>query len=289
MGRRKLTETDDNSRRRGRPKTNVPLKRWQDYVDAVCETHPGRGLGGLQLFTFIRREHPSAAHSTIDSFYKVMNGTMPARLGFDTALAKALRLEEIGSGPDDFDLAPDSFKTKLKGERPLSLTESLAQGRDGTKLLLYPRADPRTRHFGAGTGSAPMVLDAGTSYSLSIVRAATASGVDGPLLLLGYGYGDRQWQFVSAVADSPITPITRIQWGRMTSISLTPDYQPGKFTLFAVGAKRPFSTALTSLFCQHREIRGFFSNLELTALENAVREAISHGAWVASLDYVLRG
>jgi hypothetical protein len=283
----KTAQNDENARRRGRPRASGPTRRWNDYLEIVRRVRPGPGQETSELFAYMLREHGSAVQKTLTTFRRVLSGAARARPGFAAALADALRLGEMNSGADDFDLPPAEFETRLQGSPPPSLAQLFLRAADGTRLQL--EADPLegVRAFGRQAGLA--VLDVGVSYALSIARPEARAGTQGPLLLVGYGKGDRRWQFVSAVADHPLSPATVVQWSRLTGVSLTPSEQPGTFVLYALGGRRPFDNSLTVLFERHRDGSAYLNDADVAAVRRAVERAVDQGGWSASLEYALRG
>jgi len=283
-----MTENDGNSRRPGRPRATTPLKVWGEYVEAVQIHCPGHRTAPRTLFEHLRRQAPSAVHETQTSFGRVLAGDMAAKPGFAVALAQGLGLEELGMTPADLDLPIAAFTERLVSNRPHSLARLLKTAVSGASIALRPSAMDlnAVRHFGA-KAAAMTVLVAEVSHDLSITRPHEVQGVDGRLLLLGYGYEDHRWQLVSSVADRPVAPTANVQWGRHTGISITPSYQGGTFALYAIGSSTAFAPPLSALFDRHKGGDGFLNDREIATVEQCVGAAVKEG-WVALLNYSIQ-
>jgi len=278
-----------NNGRPGRPPQNLPARVWGDYVDAVRAVRPGPGLSDNELFEWLSREKKSAVPATLASFQRILSGNRTARPGFDVALVGALGLMSLGLDETTFDLTPDAFKARLIEAQPPKLAQILDQARDGTQISLKPRSAllGRFRHFGAAIK--PVVpVSADVPHHLSIRRPALVAGVDGYLLLLGYGLADRKWQLVSAVTDTPHAPDRKTQWSALASgISMTAPYQTGEFVLHALGASGPYSPGMVALWKSLVGTPAFLDERQITQVTRETEAMIAQGAWSSALHYVM--
>ena len=283
-----MAGTGDKSER-GRPPVNLPTKAWGAYVDAVRELRPSPGLESHDLFEFLRREHPSAMPGTIGTFQRVLSGNRGARPGFEVALAAALRLSRFNLDESAFDLELAEFRERLEKDPSPSLTHLLDQGRDGTRIELKPRSAMLAgrRHFGARIEPV-MSVNAYVPHYLLIRRPREAVGVDGFLLLLGQGLGDRKWQLVSSITDQPHSPAIRTQWSSLDSdISMTAPLQSGEFVLHAIGSPVRFSEAMIALFQSLVDTEAFLGERQISRIAAEVSRVIAQGGWSSSLHYTI--
>lgn len=274
--------------RRGRP-PGEPPKRWRDYLDVLETIRPARFPSFQALHAWLAREHPFAIQANYQAFQRVLNGVSPPRPGLGGALIAAYGLQGAGLVAEDFDLPAGEFRARLGARSASGLSDLIAGWADGTTIHLEGRgAGPRSKHFGADTLENEEVLIAKQSYALRIARPIDLPGVDGPLLLLGFGLSDRRWQFVSAVADNPLPPDRRVQWGAATGVSLTVSSAAGPATLYAIGSQRPFPTTFVDFFERHRNMsrqRGLLSPSELLRIEDLLAALSPQRPWAALLHY----
>jgi hypothetical protein len=226
---------------------------------------------------------------TREHIRRILAGSRKTPPAFRDHLADALDLARLGLSAADLDLDSAQFEQKLERDAMPSLAHLLDEGCDGTRLELKPspKATPLYRHFGGPKLAPPAGVAAHQPHMLLFHRSPDLTGTDGFLLLLSFGLKDQKWQLVSSVADRPHSPDTLTQWSALSSqVLLTAPLLLGEFILYAVGSPRAYPPAIASLYQNLVGTDAFLTPRQLLKVVEALRFALNHGAWTASLRYV---